>query len=193
MPVQARSSQSSDVFQGDRVQNEYNDLFGKHASYIRSLLSQQEKSVNQALCPWRGTDIRCPCKLQARQLNDESCFGLPNVGFDFFFFLLTIFNLFYDQIGRPILYNLHVGSVLFLTQMPTGILISVHGGHATLLGFQIDREAVDADFGQALVTQSVAPGSLLDHLSCEVSHMAFAFPADKFACLVYLRRDLSSG
>lgn len=182
MAVQARSSQSSDVFQGDRAQNGYRDLFRKHASYIRSLLSQQEKSINQALPTERHS---CPCKLQARQLSDESRFRLPDVGFDFLFLLLlTIFNLFYDQTGRPVLYDLHVGSVLFLTQMPPGILVSVRGGHATLLGFQIDREAVDAHFGQALVTQSVAPGSLLDHLSCEVSHVALTFPADKFACLV---------
>lgn len=184
MPTQARSFQCS-----NEVQHGYSGLFRKHASYIRLLLSHRRNPLTE-LCPRRDTRCLCNCRHTS---SDRSHFRLPNVGFYFFlFFFLTVVNLLYDQIGRAVLYNLHIGPVLFFAQMPPAILITIGGGHAVLLRFQVSREAVHAHFREALVTQSVAPGSFLHHLPCEVSHVAFAFPADELACLVNLCRDSKS-
>lgn len=134
--------------------------------------------VNQSLTiEKREIDTGSHCKRQTCQL----CWftlQLPNVGLYFLFFFFTIINLLYDQISRPILYNLHIWSILIFTQVPSGILISICWGHKMLFSFQINGEAVYANFSKALITESVAPGSLLYHLTCQISHMAFAFSAD---------------
>lgn len=178
MPKQARSSQGS-----NKVQNGYSGRFRKHASHTGSV--EETHSPGSALRETQDVCVRCRQASSDRSL----LFRLPDVGFYFFFFFfLTIVDLLYDQTGGPALYTLHIGSGLVLAQVPPAILISVGRGHVVSLGFQVHREAVHVYLSEALVTQSVAPGSLLDHLPCEVSHVTFAFPADEFACLVNLQR-----
>uniref|UniRef100_A0ABK0LLV5 Protein archease n=1 Tax=Rattus norvegicus TaxID=10116 RepID=A0ABK0LLV5_RAT len=96
---------------------------------------------------------------------DQKNFKLRSIGWGEEFSLSK-----HPQIGRAVLYNLHIGPVLFFAQMPPAILITIGGGHAVLLRFQVSREAVHAHFREALVTQSVAPGSFLHHLPCEESN-----------------------
>lgn len=114
-------------------------------------------------------------------------FQLPNIWFHFLLlrFILAIIHLLNDQIARAVLHDFHVRFVV-LPVVPPGIFVPILWELQRRLSLQVNADAVDASLSQALVAESVAPGSLLHHLARQLGDVALAFPADGLASLVDL-------